>query len=173
MIGVASFTKWMIFILIAIFLVFAAMRELEVGIFSPKRPLNLPANAIWIDAPPLPLTFAHGWWLGCEKQDAESDRCILVGHNDRASGGDGKNRVVTNEPYLSCKTLRALATDTIALREPTSSENMWISEFDDNKKWVDMAPVAFLQNGDILAPATEISQCAKLLKANAKTPASQ
>jgi hypothetical protein len=144
---------------------FAIARELEVGIFSPKHPPSLPADTIWIDAPPLPLTFAHGWWFGCEKRGANFDRCILIGHNDRASGGDGGNRVVSDESYLSCKTQMPLETGAIRLRPPATSENMWINEYDSNKKWIDMAPVAFLQNGDILRPASEIYQCSKFSSA--------
>jgi hypothetical protein len=160
--------RWIIYTSIAVIFClasFAIARELEVGIFSPKRPTSLPANTIWIDAPPLPLTFAHGWWFGCEKQNANFDRCILIGHNDRASGGDGGNRVVSDESYLSCKTQMPLDANDILLRSPATSENMWISKYDTNKKWIDMAPVAFLQNGDILLPASEISQCSKFFGA--------
>jgi hypothetical protein len=150
--------------LIAIFsLVFA--HKLEVGPFSPRRPSNLPANAIWIDGPLLPLTFAHGGWLGCEKSGSNFDRCILIGHNDRMSGGDGKNQVVSNELYLSCKQLRPLETDEIILRKPPNSMNMWVGKHDADNKWADMVPAAFLQNGDVLIPASEISQCSKMLNA--------
>ncbi len=171
--NVASIKRWTIYISIAITLFLAAARELEIGIFSPKRPSSLPSNAIWIDAPPLPFTAAHGWWLGCEKQDANFDRCVLVGHNDRASGGDGQNSIVSSEPYLSCKTLGPLDTRDIVLKQPKDSTTMWITKVDSNTPGIGMAPAAFLKNNDVLVPATEISQCSKFLRANTETTATQ
>jgi hypothetical protein len=168
-----SVKRWTTYISIAIILLFVAAHKLEIGIFAPKRPTSLPSNAIWIAAPPLPFTFAHGWWLGCELQDAEFDKCILIGHNDRESGGDGQNRIVSSEPYLSCKTLGPLKTDDIVLKQPKDATSMWINKVDSNKQWVGMAPAAFLQNGDVLVPATDTSQCSTFLKANAENPAAR
>jgi hypothetical protein len=173
MIEVASVKKkWTIYISITIALLLMAAHRLEIGIFSPKRPLSLPSNAIWIAAPPLPFAAAHGWWLGCEKQDAEFDKCTLIGHSDRQSGGDGRNRIVSSESYLSCRTLGPLKTEDIVLKKPPGSMDMWVNKVDSNKQWIGMAPAAFLQNGDILVPASEMLQCSKFLKASAETSAS-
>jgi len=169
MIKINSIKRWAICTSIAIILLFVAAHKLEIGIFSPKRPSSLPSNAIWIDAPPLPFTTAHGWWLGCELQDTKFDRCILIGHNDRMSGGDGQNSLVSSESYLSCKTLGPLKTEEIVLKQPMASTSMWINKVDSNKQSIGMAPAAFLRNGDVLLPATEMSQCSKLLRVNAET----
>jgi hypothetical protein len=149
---------------VALYLI--ASREFEIGMFAPKRPGSLPANAIWIDAPPLPFTYAHGWWLGCVIQGA-TDVCDLVGHNDRASGGNGQNRLVSSENYLSCRTLAALKTTDIELKPPHDSTTMWV-KFDSERDSLGMAPVAFLKNGDVLVPTNAIAQCPKFLNFNSE-----
>jgi hypothetical protein len=173
MIKTNSVGRWAIYTSIAIILLFVAAHKLEIGIFAPKRPSSIPSNAIWIAAPPLPFATQHGWWLGCELQDTKSDRCILVGHNDRMSGGDGQNSLVSSESYLSCKTLGPLKTEEIVLKQPRDSTSMWINKVDSNKQWIGMAPAAFLRNGDILVPSTDLSQCSKLLRVNTETSITQ
>jgi hypothetical protein len=166
MMSAAAAKKWAIYIGIALFIVVMIARKMEVGPFFPKRPPSMPRNTIWINAPLLPFAAAHGWWLGCEMQDVSSDRCVLIGHNDRFSGGDGQNSLLSEEIYLSCKTLHSLKTDDIVLKQPPSSINMWINKTDATQKWLGMAPAAFLQNGDVLVPATETRECPKFLEAN-------
>jgi hypothetical protein len=137
---------------------FPVARELEIGPFSPKQPEFLPKSTIWIDAPPLPLTYAHGWWLGCEQLDSSSDRCTLVGHNDRFSGGDGGNHIVYEGTYVSCRTKGSVDIDKVRLKIPDDSLNMWLGGDHPDT----MAPAAFLQDGDILVPVTYISECSRL-----------
>jgi hypothetical protein len=80
---------------------------------------------------------------------------------------------VSSESYLSCKTLGPLKTEDIVLKQPTDSTGMWINRADSNKHWVGMAPAAFLRNGDVLLPVTEMSQCSKLLQGNTETSIAQ
>jgi hypothetical protein len=167
MTATSAIKKYAIHAALLIFVIVWIAYKLEVGIFSPKPPSSLPKNAIWINAPLVPFAFAHGWWLGCEMQGA-TDVCTLVGHNDRFNGGDGKNSLVSNGTYLSCTSMKPLETSEIALRQPPSSANMWIIHDDATSKSFDMAPAAFLRNGDVLVPTDAIVQCPKFLNANSE-----
>jgi len=79
------------------------------------------------------------------------------------NGGNGENSIVSSETYVSCKTLGPLTTSDIVLKQPKDSMSMWINKLDSNKQWMGMAPVAFLNNNDVLIPATETSQCSRFL----------
>jgi hypothetical protein len=157
--------KYGIYAALLIFVIVWIAYKLEIGIFSPKSPSSLPKDAIWINAPLIPLAFAHGWWLGCEMQGA-TDVCTLIGHNDRFNGGDGKNSLVSSGSYLSCTSMKPLETSEIALRQPPASANMWIIHDDAASKSFDMAPAAFLRNGDVLVPTNGTADCSRLLVAN-------
>jgi hypothetical protein len=171
MTNVTAIKRWAVYIAIAMFLVLImAAWEVEAGPFFPKQPPSMPRNTIWINAPPVPFAAAHGWWFGCEMEATSEDRCVLVGHNDRFDGGDGRNEVVSEEIYVSCKTLHPLKTEDIVLRQPPSSMDMWIIKTDGTEKGGGLTPVAFLQNGDVLIPATETQQCSKYLETNVRTP---
>lgn len=140
----------------------AAKRELEIDEFAPKRPSGLPPDTIWINAPPLPLTFAHGWWLGCERRDEQVDRCILIRHNDRMSGGNGDNSLESDASYVSCRTSAPLEPQKLILIPPPTSFNMWLGYKDSREQWVSV-PAVFLQNHDILVPPSLLSKCSTLL----------
>jgi hypothetical protein len=38
---------------------------LQTKVFPPTRPRFMPLNSVWIDAPPLPISWHRGWWFGC------------------------------------------------------------------------------------------------------------
>ncbi len=140
--------------------------EMEVGQFKPRIPSELPLDAIWIDAPALPFTFAHGWWLGCEKVSPEADRCVLIRHNDRMSGGDASNDLESEERYISCRSGAAIETGDLRLAVPPDSMNMWILKKGPETKWNGASPAVFLQSGDVLVPVGYLERCKGLLKSN-------
>jgi hypothetical protein len=42
----------------------------------PKRPSDMPANAVWVEPPPAPFDSPRGYWLGCWEDQAT--RCRLT-----------------------------------------------------------------------------------------------
>ncbi len=125
-----------------------AQRELEVGPYAPQKPLYMLKNTIWINGLPLPFSFAHGSWLGCERKDSAFDTCTLVRHNDRFNGGDGGNTIQFNEAFASCRTSKAINPDMIAFK--SEQDFMRFNAI-------------FLQNGDVLVPVANLNQCSNLL----------
>src|SRR5579864_6748513 len=71
------------------------VRWLDTKVFPPRRPKDMPPNAVWIDAPALPISWQHGWWFGCETPlSGIANYCRLV----MANGSE----VYAGE-YLSCE----------------------------------------------------------------------
>jgi hypothetical protein len=40
--------------------------------YQARRPVDMPNNSIWIDAPHIPFGFYHGWWQGCSKDNGST-----------------------------------------------------------------------------------------------------
>jgi hypothetical protein len=121
------------------------IRWLERDIFPPRRPSFMPSNAIWIDAPPLPISWHHGWWFGCNlSPSGATDYCRLVNEGRTVYGGD----------YVSCRTRGPVPEQALQLiAPPHGSQDMWL--FGENAEGV----AGFTKDGDILLPLTAIAKC--------------
>ena len=81
-----------------------------------RRPLDMPRNSVWIDAPALPFSFYHGWWFGCWiDSDGRSNRCRLWG-----SGG---LQTVYEGLYVSCDSKAPVQGNELQLSAPLSFED--------------------------------------------------
>src|SRR5437763_10008013 len=66
-------------IALPLFWLLGGIRWLDTQIFPPRRPKNMPQNAVWIDAPALPFSWHHGWWFGCDTPSSgTANYCRLV-----------------------------------------------------------------------------------------------
>ncbi len=124
-------------------------RWMETQVFPPTRPRSLPANAVWIEAPALPISWHHGWWFGCDiSPKGTTNLCRLV---------ENEGRVVYAGEYLPCGDKSPVPLSSIALVPPTDSIDMWIAD----ERLRGLAPAGFLQTGDILFPIFVLDQCDK------------
>ena len=134
-----------------IFWVEGGLYWLQTSVFSPRRPKSMPTNSVWIDAPPLPISWHHGWWFGCGlSANGKTNYCRLTHPN-----GDD---VYAGE-YLPCGGETQIV-EKPDLLPPRSSSDMWVASESG------LAPVGFLKGGDILVPANLTKTCAKLKAAN-------
>jgi hypothetical protein len=118
------------------------------------RPKDMPANSIWVDAPALPFSWHHGWWLGCWiDADGHSNRCRLW-------GAALKNPIVFEGQYISCETHSAAVLSELKLKVPSNSMQMWVGV----STAEGTAPAVFLQNGKHLVPVQAPHGCEELLK---------
>jgi hypothetical protein len=118
---------------------------LEKEVFLPRRPSFMPTNSVWIDAPPLPLSWHHGWWLGCGvSASGATNYCRLVEDGHTIEAGD----------YLSCRTRAAVPEQALKLiAPPGGSQDMWL--FDLQLGGI----VAFTKDGAVLLPAGAMAKC--------------
>jgi hypothetical protein len=102
------------------FWLFGGIRWLDTRVFPPRRPKNMPQNAIWIDAPALPISWHHGWWFGCSAPSSgTANQCRLVMPNgDEVYAGN----------YLPCGSKSVLPLSQIDLVPPPHSVGMWIAD---------------------------------------------
>jgi hypothetical protein len=108
----------------------------------------MPTNSVWIDAPPLPVSWHHGWWFGCNlASSGTTDYCRLI------RGGD--EQVYAGE-FLPCDTHVAIAESNIHLVPPTDSMEMWLF------RWHDDGVIGFLSDGDLLLPASLKDKCSEV-----------
>ncbi len=122
---------------------------LDTNVFPPRRPKDMPQNAVWINAPALPISWHHGWWFGCDvTQSGEANYCRLV----MANGQE-----VYAGKYLPCGSKTPLPVSTKELVAPPHSSAIWIAD----KRLNTLAPVGALRNGDLLLPAAVLDRCEK------------
>jgi hypothetical protein len=120
---------------------------LDTKVFPPARPKKLPQNAVWIDAPTLPISWHHGWWFGCNvAQSGAANYCRLV----MANGEE----VYAGE-YLPCGSRTPLPVSTKDLVPPANNDLIWISD----ERLSTLAPVGTLRNGDLLLPVVVLDRC--------------
>jgi hypothetical protein len=127
-------------------------RWLETNVFPPRRPNYMPANSVWIDAPPLPVSWHHGWWFGCGiSPSGASNYCRLVAHG----------RTIYDGEFLSCRTHAPVPEHALNLVAPPPGADMWL--FAVNGDGV----AGYTKDGDILLPVAAMAKCdsvkAKLL----------
>jgi hypothetical protein len=131
-----------------VFWMSGGVRWLQSDVFPPRPPRDMPPTGVWIDAPPLPLSWHRGWWFGCRMAaDGASDWCRLV-------GSDG---IVYEGQYLSCKSRMPVADSALKLIPPKDSADMWV--FGENVDGV----AGFLPDGDILLPKAALTKCSAVL----------
>lgn len=117
---------------------------LEKDVFPPRRPSFMPVNSVWIDAPPLPMSWHHGWWFGCGRSSSEAaNYCRLVGEGSTIFAGE----------YLSCRTRAPILEKDLILKSPQDSSDMWL--FTEHSEGV----AGFTRDGDILLPLNVLSKC--------------
>jgi hypothetical protein len=120
-----------------------------------RRPSDMPANSIWIDAPAVPFGFYRGWWLGCWiDSDRTSNRCKLWGSGDL--------KVVYEGLYISCDDKSPVRAD--ELQPSTQREVDWVGYSKGNI----FAPAVYLQNGKVLVPSDAPSACEELQVKNTR-----
>jgi len=123
------------------------IRWLDTKVFPPRRPKDMPQNAVWIDAPALTISWHHGWWFGCDvAHSGDANRCRLVMANDQ--------EVYAGE-YLPCQTKTPLPVSTNELTAPPHSGAIWIAD----RRLGKLAPVGVLRNGDLLLPVAVLDRC--------------
>jgi len=112
-----------------------------------RRPEDMPANSIWIDAPAVPFGFYHGWWEGCWlTSDQTANYCRLYGPALHPP-------VVYEGRFMPCGTPTSVPLNELTLKPPAGSAEMWIFP----------GFVAFLKNGRILVPVENLKDCRKIL----------
>src|SRR5215472_16680419 len=119
----STFFSKVLFALIALVVAFplfwfaGGITWLDTRVFPPRRPKDMPKNAVWINAPALPISWHHGWWFGCEMASSQtSNYCRLVRNDgNEVYGGD----------YLPCRTSAAIPENEIHLVPPRDSAEMW------------------------------------------------
>lgn len=115
--------------------------------FQARRPKDM-SNAIWIDAPAVSFGFYHGWWEGCWlESDERTNHCRLYGPGLTPP-------VVYDGRFLPCDSQQAVPASDLKLRPPNESSDMWLFP----------GFVVFLENGRILVPAEQISDCRQILE---------
>jgi hypothetical protein len=138
----------------AIFWLGGGIHWLDKNVFPPRRPAFMPTNSVWIDAPPLPISWHHGWWFGCGMTDGNGSnycRLVLDGHT------------IYDGEYASCRTRRAVAEDVLKLVSPRDSGDMWL--FGENVDGV----AGFTQDSDVLLPVSALSKCEAVVARVTKT----
>jgi hypothetical protein len=131
------------------FWLFGGIGWLDTQVFPPRRPRNMPKNAVWINAPALPISWHHGWWFGCDMSaSGTANYCRLV----MANGED----VYAGE-YLPCGGKTPLPASTIELAPPPANVEMWIAD----KRLTALAPIGFLRSGNFLLPVAALDRCDK------------
>jgi hypothetical protein len=128
---------------------FGGIRWLETSMFPPRRPKNMPQNAVWIDGLTLPISWHHGWWFGCDvAQSGAANYCRLVMANgDEVYAGE----------YLPCESRTPLPVSTNELVAPPQGDAIWIAD----ERLNALAPVGALRNGDLLLPVAVLDRCEK------------
>ncbi len=117
------------------------------------RPKNMPLDSIWIDAPAVPFGWHRGWWFGCW---IDSD-----GHSNRCRFFDGETpQVVYEGLYVSCDSGSPVPANELKIKAPVESMHMWVGLNQNG----DIAPAAFLQNGEFLVPVRSPHGCEELKK---------
>jgi len=135
---------------LALFWLAGGIRWLDTKVFPPRRPKDMPQNAVWIDAPALPISWHHGWWFGCDlAPSGTANYCRL----EMANGED----VYAGE-YLPCGSKLPVPVSTRELVPPPQNVEVWIA--DDRLKT--LAPIGALQDGDLLLPVVVLDRCDKL-----------
>jgi len=133
-----------------LFWLLGGIRWLDTQVFPPRRPQNVPQNAVWIDAPALPISWHHGWWFGCDTPSSgTANYCRLV----MANGQD-----VYAGAYLPCDGRSPVPTSKIDLVPPPDNVGMWIVD----KRLTGLVPIGALRDGDLLLPVAILDRCDEL-----------
>ena len=115
--------------------------------FQARRPKDMP-NAIWIDAPAVPFGFYHGWWEGCWlESDQRTNHCRLYGPGLHPP-------VVYEGRFMPCDSSQPVPTGELRLKPPRYGPDVWI--------YPSPRFIVFLEDGRILVPIDELSNCSKI-----------
>lgn len=118
-----------------------------------RRPADMPANSVWIEAPPVSFGYFRGWWFGCSiDRDGKSDRCRLW-------NGNLQQPIVYEGLYVSCETKLPVPANELQVIPPRDSFYMWVGD----GKGIN-APVALLANGKVLTPVEVSDGCEQFQK---------
>jgi|SRR4051812_37593251 hypothetical protein len=133
-----------------LFWMLGGIRWLDTQVFPPRRPKNMPQNAVWIDAPALPISWHHGWWFGCDTPSSSTaNYCRLVMANGEEVYAGG---------YLPCDSRSPLPMSKIDLVPPPEKVGMWIVD----KRLTRLVPIGALRDGDLLLPVVVLDRCDEL-----------
>lgn len=114
--------------------------------FQARRPKDMPASSIWIDAPAVPFGFYHGWWEGCWiESDGQTNHCRLY-------GPELSPPIIFEGRFMPCGALAPIPVSELKLKPPPHSPDMWIFP----------GFIAFLEDGRILVPLENVGDCPKI-----------
>lgn len=134
-------------------LVVLVVLPLGLTAYRARRPKDMPANSIWIDAPPVPFGWYRGWWLGCwVDTDQQTNRCRLYDGNLRPA-------VVYEGKYVPCDGKSPVPQAELKLKAPADSTEMWLFP----------GIVVFLEDGRLLVPAENSGDCGKIRQRRSNT----
>jgi hypothetical protein len=125
---------------------------LSLAAYRARRPSDMPANSIWIDAPAVPFGFYRGWWLGCWDDGQHANRCRLY-------SGSLNPPVVYEGRYLPCEGKSPIPPAELNLKAPVDSSEMWVFP----------GVIVFLQDGRLLVPVENFGDCDKIRNKAAKS----
>jgi hypothetical protein len=142
-----------VIVALPLFWLAGGIRWLDTTVFPPLRLKDMPRNAVWIDAPGLPISWHHGWWFGCDlAPSGTANYCRMVMANgDEVYAGE----------YLPCGSRAPLPVSAKELVPPPRNIELWIAD----KRLNTLAPVGALQNGDLLLPVVVLDRCDKFKQA--------
>ena len=134
---IAVFTFWMV----------GGLHWMEKA-FPPKRPKFMPIGSVWIEGLPLPISWHHGWWFGCDLSSSGlANYCRLV----LADGSP-----VYADEYLPCSSQTPIPEVNIHLVPPVDPAGMWLF------RWKNDGVIGFLSDGDLLLPASMRENCGQV-----------
>jgi hypothetical protein len=127
------------------------------GHSTPKRPANVPANAVWIPGPPVVLDLSRrGDWLGCSVE-GNSNRCVVT-QSSGAVEYDGLFSPMEGHGPVTEEHLRFSA---------KKSSDLWVYLNQASRN----VPVVRLQDGTVLLPVNGYDELKNWLeKLSSKEP---
>jgi hypothetical protein len=138
-------------LVLLVFWLAGGVHWLNTRVFPPVKPAYMPANSIWIEGLALPISWHHGWWLGCSpRPDQTTYKCTLV---------SGRGEVVSDGAYVRCGGTPGDVDKSTEIVPPVELPKMWVA----NPKG-ELIPVAFLRDGGLLVPIDLPQTCEELKK---------
>jgi hypothetical protein len=129
-----------LFVALPLFWIEGGCNWLATSVFPPRRSRFMRVNSVWIEAPTLPISWHHGWWLGAECRPPQTPTTVAsLGRMVR--GCSAAN-------ILPCDSHVRLEESKIRLLPPKDSFDMWLSgEGNEGGNWISSrwksAPASF------------------------------
>lgn len=122
----------------------------------PKRPTNLPRDAVWVDAPATPFEMSYrGMWLACWRLEGIGVQCAMTDWDGTPKYGD--LYLPSDDPK------RPVPDGDLHLKNNMTWTDVWAGFVDDSHEGHEI-PAIYLENGTILLPATNYDTAKKYLE---------